>query len=462
MSRYAVDLQERALLVSWDTGLGDVAQRVATLPAAVDESDALQLARTLTFLSTAAWRCYTHPAEAAAELAVTGTAATESDAGRRDLTGAVLAAIERPHLPHDGLIQQAVVVLEEAAHRVGRALHAIADPALTRQVAADVRAELAAVERAELGELSGRSRQAVTLSRADASPPQVAAADALLRSDPLGCRSLFTDVEPTAAAIAAAHWLHAAATVAARHAGLEVTEVVAEADAIEPLPHRTPTLVLHQMESGEPPRAAVLDLIAHAMVVAEGRNPDLAELVDWVTEIVEGGQEGLTGRGPRTPPPGAVVPEVTIRIAGMPADQLADELAEELAEELARDELELSLEDDEDDEHGPGGGVDTEDEDDEEDFGRTLVLADRITPLDPRRPAVDLLEDLLAGIHGCWLIYREFADPPGVASLPEPQPGTAPTAEAVAAVRRRRREQLRRAFDEEVRAAAAALPDRLA
>jgi|SwirhisoilCB2_FD_contig_31_12268358_length_341_multi_2_in_0_out_0_1 hypothetical protein len=28
----------------------------------------------------------------------------------------------------------------------------------------------------------------------------------------------------------------------------------------------------------------------------------------------------------------------------------------------------------------------------------------RLTPLDPSRPALDLLEDLLSGIHGCLLI----------------------------------------------------------
>jgi hypothetical protein len=37
----------------------------------------------------------------------------------------------------------------------------------------------------------------------------------------------------------------------------------------------------------------------------------------------------------------------------------------------------------------------------------------RVTPLDPARPAPDLLEDLLAGIHGCWLVYEEYAPPEG-------------------------------------------------
>jgi hypothetical protein len=34
----------------------------------------------------------------------------------------------------------------------------------------------------------------------------------------------------------------------------------------------------------------------------------------------------------------------------------------------------------------------------------------RLTPLDPRRPAPDLLEDLLTAIDGCFLLWREYAD----------------------------------------------------
>lgn len=34
----------------------------------------------------------------------------------------------------------------------------------------------------------------------------------------------------------------------------------------------------------------------------------------------------------------------------------------------------------------------------------------RVTPLDPLRPAPDLLEDLVDGIRGSWLLYCECAD----------------------------------------------------
>jgi hypothetical protein len=122
----------------------------------------------------------------------------------------VLPALRQPHLPEGGTLIQSYIPVEEAAHRAGRALHAFGDAALTDRVADDVGAELAAIERAERGDLSGRARQAVHLTRADASPVQVAAADALLREDPLGSSRLF-EVDPTAAAVAAAHWLQAAA-----------------------------------------------------------------------------------------------------------------------------------------------------------------------------------------------------------------------------------------------------------
>jgi hypothetical protein len=60
--------------------------------------------------------------------------------------------------------------------------------ALTDAVAADITAEIAAVEQAERGDLSGRAAQTTALDRVDASPPQVAAADACTAPEPLECR----------------------------------------------------------------------------------------------------------------------------------------------------------------------------------------------------------------------------------------------------------------------------------
>ncbi|MBV2155046.1 hypothetical protein [Kitasatospora sp. SUK 42] len=53
----------------------------------------------------------------------------------------------------------------ESTHRAGRALHDLDDPDLTKAVLAAAATELAAVENAELGNLTGRAQQAVLLSR---------------------------------------------------------------------------------------------------------------------------------------------------------------------------------------------------------------------------------------------------------------------------------------------------------
>jgi hypothetical protein len=41
----------------------------------------------------------------------------------------------------------------------------------------------------------------------------------------------------------------------------------------------------------------------------------------------------------------------------------------------------------------------------------------RLTPLDPRRPAPDMLEDLLTAIDGCFLLWRESSDVPDGADV---------------------------------------------
>ena len=138
-----------------------------------------------------------------------------------------------------------------------------------------------------MGDLSGRSVQAVVLSRTSASPVQVAAADALLRQEPLGRPELFTAVDPTSAAVAAAHWLHAAATVAADASGYDLTRVVAAADDIEDVPFATPTMVLEMMHAGASPHEAVVALISEAMDIAEGKLPNLPGLMQALTEATE-------------------------------------------------------------------------------------------------------------------------------------------------------------------------------
>ncbi|MFJ9777310.1 hypothetical protein ACIRVF_39770 [Kitasatospora sp. NPDC101157] len=190
------------------------------------------------------------------------------------------------------------------------------------------------MENAELGNLTDRARQAVLLSREGASPVQVAAADHLLEQDPFGPAALFTEIDPTAATVAAAHWLAAAAEVASEASGHSPAAVLVEADNIEALPHETPTLVLQLIEAGASPYDMVTRLLGHALHVADGLLPDPAGLREQL-------------------------------------DDIDDTLAQHT---------------------------------DPEDTGL------RLTPLDPRRPARDLVEDLVTGIRACWLLHTEYDD----------------------------------------------------
>lgn len=383
MTEYALDPARHALVAVWSPGLGNVAETVATVPGAVADDQGFRLAEALTILSRVLWRTYTHPASAADSLEIN----TEGWRRQleRDAFTEVVPAIRKPNLPQGGMLVQSYNPVEESAHQVGRVLHEIAEPDLLDRVVTDVAAELAAIELAERGELSGRARQAVRLTRADASPAQVAAADALLAQEPLGCARLFSEVDPVAASVAATHWLQAAAEVAAEAAGTSPTQVVAEADDIEAFAVPTPTLVLEAMAEGESPRDVVTSLITEAMEAAEGRIPDAAALVE---EIVDAEQQAQ-GFGDR-----------------------ADEV-------------------------------------------RQALMPDRVTPLDPARPAHDLLEDLLDGIRGCWLLYREYADARRDGKL-DAEPAEDEEAEA-----ERRENRLRETFFDAVRAEAATHRDRL-
>jgi hypothetical protein len=341
MTRYAVDEARGELVAMWETGYGARVVRVAPLAEGIQSRQRLALTAEMTGLSEALWRCYTHPASAADSLEV------NTEGWRREQTreqfASVTGYLRQPNLPDgNGSLMVSYDPVVEHAHRVGRCLHAACDTDLTSAVIAEVEAELAAVECAELGDLSGRAAQAVQLTRQDASPVQVAAADEVLTKNPLGADELFLDLDPTSACVAAAHWLQAAADVVSEKSGIAVTNVVMEADNIEALPHATPTAVLELMETGMSPTAAVTALIRDAMAVAEGKVPDLDALQDKIEE------------------------------------------AEENAERYGQGDPEAVAE----------------------------FMKIRLTPLDPRRPARDMLEDLLSGIRGCWLLYHEYADLP--------------------------------------------------
>ena len=385
---YSYDADRRVLLAMWSIGRGNVARTVAELPASIPEATALELTDSLTDLSAVVWRTYTHPSSAAESLESSSEGWLRD--GEREAFGVVAEAIRKPNLLVDGMLLQSYIAVEEAAHRVGRVVHEAGDNALLDLVVADVEAELAAVEHAERGDLSGRAQQAVRLTRADASPLQVAAADALLHVSPLGSDPLFSDVDPTAASVAAAHWLQAAAQVAAEGAGIDAVAVIAEADNIEAIAVRTPTLVLERLDAGESPREVVTQLVAEAMTVADGEIPDLAALLE---EIVD---------------------------------------AEERAQQYGGDAEEI----------------------------RDALMPARLTPLDPARPAQDLLEDLLSGIRGCWLLYREDPDELNEA---EPDADLKPAEVSNGGIARDEdvEERVDREFFDAVRAVAAANRDRL-
>jgi hypothetical protein len=356
MTGYAIDEARGELLATWNTGYGAVATRVSVLPVGLPAPQRRALAAELSGLSEALWRCYTHPASAAGSLDV------NTEGWRREQTrngfGSVTEHIRQPNLPDEhGSLMVSYDPVEERAHRVGRCLHRAADADLTAAVIAEVQAELAAVERAELGDLSGRAVQAVQLTRQDASPVQVAAADQVLAADPLGSDDLFLELDPTSACVAAAHWLQAAADVVAEVSGIAATAVVIEADNIEALSHATPTAVLELMEIGLSPTAAVTRLIGDAVALAEGETPDIDELREKIEE------------------------------------------ADDNAERYAQDDPDAAAE-----------------------FRKI-----RLTTLDPRRPARDMLEDLLSGIRGCWLLYQEYAEVPG--DLPDEDDDTQPSDE---------------------------------
>jgi hypothetical protein len=81
---------------------------------------------------------------------------------------------------------------------------------------------------------------------------------------------------------------------------------------------------------------------------------------------------------------------------------------------------------------------------------RAEVMKIRLTPLDPLRPARDLVEDLLSGIQGCRLLYVEYAEHPDVESDSDGEEADDPLGEA-----------LDTAFRDELRAWAEADRDRL-
>lgn len=289
-------------------------------------------------LSERLWDTYEHPASSADsdDLAEVGRREDE-----RDSFALVFPALYLPNLPDDaGVLEVSGVAIEDEAHALGRVLGVIADHELTDAVVAEAGREMRAVERAGRGELTGRSAQAVVLDRLDASPAQVAVADRLLWTDPLGPAELLTSVTSAAACVAAAHWLAAAASIASETSGVTVVRLLC--------PYRFRSAPV-----------TVAALAAHA-VLACHLSPYL--VVDQLL------RQGVAAKEGRLPAVGSG--------AGAPVHRQR-ELPPDLPAELPAG-------------RGPH----------------------RTTPLDPMRPARDLLEHLLDGIRSCLVAVAEHADQP--------------------------------------------------
>jgi hypothetical protein len=342
MSRYALT-STGELIVCWPTSAADGAVVLTHLPDRADER-AATLAAALTGLSAQLWRTYTHPASAVPD------DGDNSEHWRREQAhasvDAVLDSLSTPNAPDEnGNLLASYDPVEEAANRVGRALLAFDDAVVSQRVRDDVAIEIAALQRAERGDLDDRAAQAVSLSRPQASPVQIAEAHQALARQPLGGADLFQNFEPSAASVAAAHWLHAAARLAAEECGYDdLATVIRGADDIEALPTRTLIVVVNRMAEGQSAHSIVVELIREAQGAADGFIGDPAQVLAQIEQAI------------------------------------AD------ADRWARSGAEL-------------------------DKVREALLGEvRVCLLDPARPGRNLLEDLMAGIYGCWLMYAEASD----------------------------------------------------
>jgi hypothetical protein len=269
VTRYAVDEENEMLVRIWSTGRGDWAAVVIVLPAGIDVERLQSLAAALTGLSQQLWRCYTHPPNVDPD-----TDVNTQDWRRqqtRDTFSTVIASMMSPNLEdNDGSLSVEIDPVEESAHRVGRALREIGNDAARDAVRADIEAELQAVESAERGELTGRAGQAAVLSRSDASPGQIAKADAILRENPLDAWTALGDLEPAAAAVAAAHWLKAVVDVVAKAARMPARRVLSAADDEDGTEHPAAAKILSSLDCSDATYVIVTSEVDQALRVAEG------------------------------------------------------------------------------------------------------------------------------------------------------------------------------------------------
>jgi hypothetical protein len=221
VTRYAVDVQQRRLLRTWESLTERLAAVVLDFPSGYSIEDCHALAEALTSLSEGLWRAY---ARSGLELG-DGVARGRK---RRHLTAVQLSA------PDD----RYTVSL---ADRVAEAMSSLDDAELQELVIREVEEETAAVERADRGLFSGRATQATLVSRAFVLAPHLREADVRFREQVFGdvwgsgllgssgSREL-ADLDPTAAAAAAVHWFKASVDVLSEVSGKTSEDAVMTAD----------------------------------------------------------------------------------------------------------------------------------------------------------------------------------------------------------------------------------------
>ncbi|MEV5897471.1 hypothetical protein [Nonomuraea fuscirosea] len=283
MTRYAIDRAHNTLLAQWSTGIGDTATVVARLTHDQLHHNTRRLAAELTRLSHVCWRSYTHPPSAADQHGPNSLGWHRQQ--ERDAFPSILPTISTTTQIN---AKPTTTQIEQTAHAVARTLRILDSSLLTTHITTDVAAELAAIEQAERGDLSERAQQATALSREDASPLQISQADHLLHDSPFGSHDLFTQVDPTAAAIAAAHWYYAAVTTTAQHTGIHPVHIVASSEQPDkPLAIESLTDITTAMHAGVRARHVVMPLIRNALHVADGHLHGIHEIQQRITAANE-------------------------------------------------------------------------------------------------------------------------------------------------------------------------------
>lgn len=171
----------------------------------------------------------------------------------REMSNAIL--VDPP--PGDRRVPQAEL---EWIARLGRASATMADDGVAAACAVELNAEIAAIEQALRGDMTGRAAQAREMQRAHAEPHQVAAGIRLFRQEAMGLDTLrdTARLEPASAAVAAATWLRTASRLWGLAVGREGHLAVAEAPLMEPM-HRPllQRVVDDMLVDGAQPRAAI-------------------------------------------------------------------------------------------------------------------------------------------------------------------------------------------------------------